>query len=224
VKNSLQLVAALGGVTFANLSGTVQLPSGAGLGGVSVSLRRTAVAATTTNSSGTWTLTTASGLLGRSPVGSSRISSHLFLEHGSLQLRCKGAGIDGRATGGAGEASISSFAPRALASTVDTLTFSLAGSMVARLPIGTLDSTGILIVIDTATPAVDQGTTGNTWATDPAPVTTCKTGTWVADGPDPDHRGTSNSDGTGKFVLAKESATSPSIPTKRWRPPWPTVR
>jgi hypothetical protein len=70
----------------ATLSGTVVLPSGAGLGGVSVGLRKTSVLAVTTNSAGSWTLTT-TGILGRSPISSSKISSNLYLENGRLELR-----------------------------------------------------------------------------------------------------------------------------------------
>jgi hypothetical protein len=192
----------------ATLSGTVELPSGVGLGGVSVGLRKTAALAATTNSAGSWTLTT-TGILGRDHIGSGRISSDLYLENGRLELRYKGVGIDGRAPGSDGNgqpAPHSAFAARSLATAVDTLMFSLGGSVVARLPVGTLDSTGIITIIDTTTPAVDQGAIGNTWATGPAPATVCDTGTWIADGPDPGHNSANNSDGTGLFVLRAQSA------------------
>ncbi len=199
---ALCLTAAAG--ARANLSGAVQLPSGSGLAGVSVSLRHTAVAAATTNASGIWTLSTSSGIADRSVGKSTRISSNLFLEDDRIQLHYKGFGVDGRASSKLGEIPPSGFAPRSLVSVVDTLIFSLGGSVVARLPIRTLDTSGIVTVIDTAT--VDLGTTGNTWATGAAPVTTCKTGTWIADGPDPAHKTTNATDGTGPMTLVKESA------------------
>jgi hypothetical protein len=196
-------VAVFAGSALAALSGTVQLPSGTGLAGVTVTLRKAGGTATT-SASGTWTLATTG--LTRSITRDRILSTNMVLRDGRLQVDFGGISPDGRRLGDLARLSALAGAAREAAAAVDTLSFSMGGTVRATLPVGTLDSTGIVTTIDTAADAVDQGTTGTTWYTAAAPTTTCKTGTWVADGPDPDHRSTSNSDGTGKFVLVKESA------------------
>ncbi len=190
------LLAALTGVSSAALTGTVKLPSGTGLSGVAVSLAK-AGGSTTTNAQGAWTLTTSTGVERIAPQGATQ-SSNLRLDEGRLVLSFQGVGVDGRSVAGApGSVAARTVAAR-VAAVVDTLVFRLGGAVKARLVVGTLDSTGIVTVIDTASAAVDQGTTATTWASGcPTTKVACTAGTWVAGGPDPDHSG---------YKLVKESA------------------
>jgi len=190
------LVAVLAGLGSAALTGTVKLPSGSALSGVAVSLAK-AGGSTTTSAQGTWTLTTATGVVREAPVERTG-TSHLSLQDGRLVLAFQGVGADGRSMIGAqGSVAARQVAARA-AAVVDTLLFRLGGVVKARLTVGTLDSAGIVTVVDTASVAVDQGSTATTWAsgcstTKPAAVA----GTWTAGGPSPDRSG---------YKLVKESA------------------
>jgi len=190
------LMAALAGVSSAALTGTVKLPSGTGLSGVVVSLAK-AGGSTTTSAQGTWTLTTATGVVRAAPQERTS-TSHLSLDEGRLVLSFQGVGADGRVVAGSpGSVAARTVAARA-AAVVDTLVFRLGGVVKARLTVGTLDSAGIATVIDTASAVVDQGSSATTWSSGCTTTkVACTAGTWVAGGPDPDHAG---------FKLIKESA------------------
>lgn len=192
------LTAALNSLGAATLSGTVTLPGGGGLSGVKVALRKTTATPVTTDAKGAWVLaTTTTGILSQNPHPV-RPGSHLVVESGHVQLDFSGARIDGRlGSRSADPATMAAIAARAAAA-VDTLTFTLGGVEKARLAIGRLDSTGIVTVIDTATSAVDQGTTATTWASGcRSTKVSCTAGTWVAAGPSPDRS---------SYKLVKESA------------------
>jgi hypothetical protein len=191
------LVAMFATVSAANMSGRVVLPSGAGLAGVGVVLRK-AGAATTTDAQGRWSLAT-TGVLSRAS-GAHRISNGLFMEGGRLFVRLDGFAANGRQVS-SGSMSIEPMAAaRGMAGALDTLVFSRRGAEVARLAIGTLDTAGIVMVIDTGSSvgAIDPGTTTTQWASGCSQAKVpCTAGTWVAGGPDPDHT---------HFKLIKESA------------------
>jgi len=191
----LLLLAGCATVSFASLTGTVKLPSGTGLSGVAVKLAK-AGTTTTTSAQGTWTLAT-SGVLSKSSM-LDLASSHLSVKDGRLVLAFQGVGADGRVIAGApGSAVANLVAARSAAAIVDTLLFSLGGTVRARLAVGTVDSTGIVTTIDTASSAVDMGTSTTTWASGcTATKVACTDGTWKAGGPDPDHAA---------FKLIKES-------------------
>jgi len=181
---------------FANLSGTTKLPSGAGLAGVSVSLVKTKTTSVVSGSTGTWTLQVSAGVGSRESEKTS-LPSNLTIENGHLVLRLNGVSADGRRFGATAEIPPPMIAGRTLAAAVDTLLFSLGGTIRARLPVGTLDTTGIVTILDTAAIPVDQGTTATTWASGcTATKVACTDGTWKAGGPDPDHSA---------FKLIKES-------------------
>jgi len=191
------LLAALNGAGAASLSGTVKLPSGSGLAGVKVALRKSPATPVTTDAKGAWSLATGTtGILSREN-GALRPSSHLLLENGRVQLDFSGARIDGRAGARAGEVAREAAIAARSAAAVDTLTFTVGGVEKARLAVGRLDSTGIVTVIDTATSAIDQGTTTTTWATGCSTTKPAITaGTWKAGGPSPDRS---------NYKLVKES-------------------
>jgi hypothetical protein len=189
------LLACLSSICSATLSGTVQLPSGAGLSGVSVTLRKAGGSATT-GASGTWTIATTSIA---SHAGLDRtLTTNLSLRDGRLVLDLQGAAPNGVRLSDALRTRLPlRAAGRMAAAAIDTLVFSLGGTTRATLAVGTLDSTGILTVIDTAAVVVDQGTTTTTWATGCTTTkTTCTAGTWTAPGPSPDRSG---------YKLVKES-------------------
>ena len=196
MKRSLLLLAAWASVGSANLSGTVKTSAGAGLSGVSVSLKRTPTLTTTTSATGDWSLSTTSvkprGVLDRS------ISTNLWLQDGRLVLNLDGVTPNGRPTGELAHTRPSlQVAGRLNAVAIDTILFSLGGTVRASLPVGRMDSTGIVTLIDTGAGVVDQGTTTTTWATGCTTTkVACTAGTWTAPGPSPDCAG---------YRLVKES-------------------
>jgi len=196
MKRSLLLLSGLATIGSASLTGTVKLPSGTGLSGVAVSLAKAGGTATT-SAQGTWTLAT-SGVLSRTSSSEAR-SSHLSIKDGRVQLSFQGVDGSGRTiVGSQGSTVANLFAARAAAAAVDTLVFKLGGVEKARLAVGTLDSTGIVTIIDTATGAVDEGTTATTWASSCRTTKVeCTAGTWKAAGPSPDRS---------SYKLVKESA------------------
>jgi len=200
MKHLILLIGALPGLSLAALSGTVNLPSGSALSGVTVSLAKTSGYGTSvTTSAGKWTLAAPTGISSR-PSALAGPTRHLLVREGRISLDFAGSTVDGRMTAvGSPEAAVvaGSLAGRSAAA-VDTLLFSLGGAVKARLAVGKLDTTGIVTVIDTATVVVDQGTSTTAWATGCSTTkVACKTGTWTAGGPDPDHSA---------FKLIKESA------------------
>lgn len=185
----------LASASMASLSGTVQTGSGSGLSGVAVSLSKAGVTAATTDAAGKWVIASVS--IGPRASARPAIPNNLVLDGNRLAIRFEGTGVNGRRLeiGGAAGAAIP--AGRSLAAAVDTLLFKIGGVVKARLPIGKYDSTGIVTVIDTATGAVDEGSSVTTWASGCATSkVSCTSGTWTAGGPDPDHSG---------FKLIKES-------------------
>jgi hypothetical protein len=169
----------------AALTGTVKTPSGAGLSGVSVSLRRTAVPAATTGANGQWTI--ASVGVGEHALKSSEPTGNLILDEGHLEIRFQGVGADGRRVQSSPVQVPQQLLAARSAAVTDTLVFSLGGSVRAMLPIGTMDSLGIVTVIDTSSAAVDEGITTTQWASGCRTTKpTCTAGTWVAGGPSPD--------------------------------------
>jgi len=201
MRRMLAWMGTLSGAALAALSGTVNLPSGSALSGVTVSLARTSGYGTAvTGATGKWTLALATGMASRTQA-SGASARHLEVRSGRPLLDFAGSGIDGRAHAGASqpEAVLEAWggAGRSAAA-MDTILFTLGGSVKARLAIGKLDSTGIVTVIDTASTVVDQGSSTTTWATGCSTTkVACKDGTWTAGGPDPDHTA---------FKLIKESA------------------
>jgi len=200
MKKFLSFAALLPGLSLASLSGTVSLPSGSGLKGVTITLAKTTGYGTaTTDTKGAWTLSASStGIAPRGATGLSKEAA-LLLESGHIQLRYAGGGIDGRSANvQALRRSREEVITARSAAIVDTLIFSLSGIEKARLPIGRLDSSGITTTIDTATAVVDEGTTATTWATGCTTTkVTCTDGTWKAPGPSPDRSA---------YKLVKESA------------------
>ena len=201
MKHLILLIGALPGISLAALSGTVNLPSGSALAGVTVSLAKTASYGTSvTTSAGKWTLAAPIGISSRTPslAGPAR---HLQVREGRLALDFAGNSIDGRLLAGAATPETLADAGRAAgrsAAALDTLVFTLGGSVKARLAVGKLDTTGIVTVIDTASAVVDLGSSTTTWATGCSTAkVACKDGAWTAGGPDPDHTA---------FKLIKESA------------------
>lgn len=134
------------GSAFAALSGEVRLPSGEGLPGVSVALRGSSHLTTTSGESGRWSL----GATGTRSPRRSRLhrSSSLALQEGRLIVSFRGATADGRREVASSARPSTSVAARR-AATADTLVFSLCSAQ-AVLPIATLDSSGIMVVLDTA--------------------------------------------------------------------------
>lgn len=198
MKTSSMLLLGLAGAVFANLSGTTRLPTGANLAGVTVSLAKNGTSAVS-NAQGAWTLAVATGVV-RDPQSVPQRSSSLSLQDGHLRLAFQGVQADGRVLDlPEGTSAQPLLAARTMA-VVDTLLFRLGGTVRARLAVGTMDTVGIVTVIDTgsSTGSVDQGTTTTTWATGCTETkVACTAGTWVAGGPDPDHT---------NFKLIKESA------------------
>lgn len=197
------IVALLSGVVSADVSGTVTLPSGMGLAGVSVALRK-AGGTVLTDASGKWNIpVVVSGIAPRSRDVVPLPRNGLVVEDGRLSLHLGGRrAADGRilASTFGSEREFAPLAVRSMAGVVDTLVFSWKGSEKARLTIGKYDSAGIATVIDTGsgTGAVDPGSTTTAWATGCADTkVACTAGTWVAGGPDPDHS---------SYKLVKESA------------------
>jgi hypothetical protein len=164
---------------------------------VVVSLKKSTAVTATTSASGQWTLATTS--LGQRAPQNHALTSNLAIQDGRLVLNLKGVSPDGRHLGDLAQQIQSlQIAGRMAATAVDTLVFTLGGTARAKLPVGTLDSTGIITVIDTTISAVDQGTTTTTWATGCATSKyTCTAGTWTAPGPSPDRS---------TYTLIKESA------------------
>lgn len=198
MKTSTMLLLGLTGAAMANLSGTTRLPSGANLAGVTVSLAKGGTS-TVSNAQGAWTLQVATGV-DRDPQSPPQRSSSLSLQDGHLRLAFQGVQADGRVLDlPEGSNAQPLLAARTMA-VVDTLLFRLGGTVRARLAVGTLDTLGIVTVIDTGsgTGSVDQGTTSTTWANGCTETkVACTAGTWLLPGPDPDHT---------NFKLIKESA------------------
>ncbi len=159
-----RLVFAFSTASFAALSGTVQLPSGKGLLGVAVSLRGSAILATLTDSAGRWSLGAASL---RPRVSDDRaLTSNLLLRGGRLVLSLNGVSPDGRASDRPESPLGFARASARETAVLDTLVFSL-GSARATLPIGRMDSSGIVTTLDTATTCVATPPTGAVYFASP---------------------------------------------------------
>lgn len=136
MRRSIQMIATCAAAVSANLSGTIKLPDGTGLGGVAVSLSDAKTNAVVSGSTGAWTLVAASGVVGREH-GSARLSTNLSSENGHLVLRLNGVSADGRRSGSNVAIASPTIAGRELAMVVDTLLFALGGVVRARLAVGT---------------------------------------------------------------------------------------
>ncbi|QQS03539.1 MAG: hypothetical protein IPK50_14675 [Fibrobacterota bacterium] len=142
------MVVALGAVSvFAGLSGEVRVASGEGLSGVSIALRGRTELTTTSGVGGRWTLGS-SALRTRTPI-QVLPSNNLFLREGRLVVSWGGFSLDGANVAVPGQASsLPSMASRSAAA-IDTLVFSLCSAK-AILPVGSMDSGSIVVVLDTA--------------------------------------------------------------------------
>lgn len=144
---ALQIAGLVGGVAYSAVSGTVRLAGGGGLSGVEVSLSSKALASTATDAEGKWVLGGVSRLPEKAPE--KRVSSNLQLVQGRLLLDLGETRADGRRpSDGRMPDRVTSHLARMAAAT-DTLLFKIRGGLRARLPIGTLDTTGIMTVLDT---------------------------------------------------------------------------
>src|ERR1035437_2399405 len=159
-----RLVFAFSTASFAALSGTVQLPSGTGLLGVGVSLRGSAILATLTDSAGRWSLGAAS--LRPRASDDHALTSNLLLRGGRLVLSLNGVSPDGRASDRPESPLGFARASARETAVLDTLVFSL-GSARATLPIGRMDSSGIVTTLDTATTCVATPPTGAVYFASP---------------------------------------------------------
>lgn len=135
------------GVAFAGLSGEVRLPTGQGLSGVSIALRGQPGLTATSGQAGRWTLGSTS-IRRRQSVDNFRPSRNLSWRDGKLEVSFQGRAADGSWTRHPDpSAVIQTPAARANAA-LDTLDFSLCSTK-ASLPVGTLDSGSIVVVLDT---------------------------------------------------------------------------
>lgn len=147
-------LALFGTSSFATLSGTVRLPTGQGLAGVSVSLRSAPERSTFTDAQGEWSLAGGVGVLSPRAVRTAEPSTGLVVHDGRPMVAFDGWTVSGRRASSEGWTGLEKAgAARALV-VVDTLVFSRSGSVRATLPVGTLDSSGIATVLDTSSACV----------------------------------------------------------------------
>lgn len=135
------------GAALAGLSGEVRLPDGRGLPGVSIALRGKPELATTSGQAGRWSLGAVSVHRRQSDIF--RPTRNLSWRDGRLEVVFQGRSADGSvARCPAPPVFVPTIAARAHAA-LDTLDFSLCAAK-ASLPVGTLDSGSIVVVLDTA--------------------------------------------------------------------------
>lgn len=134
------------GSGFAGLSGVVRVASGEGLSGVSIALRGNPDRTTVSGEGGRWSLgSTAIQATGRGHMLPTR---NLVFRDGRLVVSFGSVAADGRTIEGyEGAGADFRFVGR-VASTTDTLVFSLCAAKV-MLPIGSMDSGSIVVVLDT---------------------------------------------------------------------------
>jgi hypothetical protein len=159
-----------GATTHASLSGAVRLPSGAGISGVTVALSSTALPESVTDSAGRWSM--GASAIRRMDLPDRMRSASIVFRDGRLEVDFRGAGPNGRMMSENVEAGIRAAARRA--AVLDTLVFTLKGIRRAVLPIGTLDSGGIVTVIDTTTACAATVPSGTAYYASPTGTgTTC---------------------------------------------------
>lgn len=141
----LMYVALYVGSVFAGLSGEVRVPTGEGLPSVSVALRGRSLT-TTTDAKGQWSL----GSTSLRPFTRTHVlpSRNLVLRDGRLVVSFGGVALDGSRQESSIRATSLAAAAGRSASAFDTLVFSLCAAKVT-LPVGTLDSGSIVVVLDT---------------------------------------------------------------------------
>lgn len=201
------LLGFLASASLAALSGTVKTSSGSGLAGVSVSLGRASASAVATDASGQWSIASVS--VGGRAQNRRLLPNHLSLENGRLSIAFDGISADGRRLAGPSSDMEGAMAAGRTLAVVDTLLFKLGGVVKARLAIGKYDSTGIVTVIDTATSAVDEGTSVTNWASGCATAKVpCASGTWQLPGPDYDHSGYKLIKESSHFVIYSDETVS----------------
>ena len=136
------------GAAFSGLRGEVRLPSGIGMPGVAIALRGHANLTTTSGEGGRWVLGSSPSSLRPRPSAPGR-TVHLAWRNGSLEVLLQGAMANGRRPWSAGPSAVLATAAARVAAMGDTLVFSLCSAK-AILPVGTLDSGSIVVVLDTA--------------------------------------------------------------------------
>ncbi|HXP90416.1 MAG TPA: hypothetical protein VN931_05755 [Fibrobacteria bacterium] len=142
-----------------HLSGQVRSPQGTGVPGLTVGLAIAGLSATT-DTGGHWAMDAASGIeaprtrtLGILPV------RHLVLRDGRLQVVLGGTDLLGRPVPSALPSGGTPSAARALAGTLDTLVYSIAGIRLGTQLLSTYDTTGLVWIFSDSALGTGGGTT-----------------------------------------------------------------
>ena len=150
-----------------SLSGTVvDSATQKGLSNVVVSLAKGGLSPTTTLSDGSWTLNGAvTGIAGRHGTTAVSGTSHLSVQDGHILLRYEGHDLLGHSqpVASVATASVAALARSSSVAldTIDTLLFSLNGTIRFRKPITSYAQSGIITVLDTSSAVVVTGDTNH---------------------------------------------------------------